>query len=264
MFKRFLSILCTLLFMLVSCADSGSTNGNSTQSQKSTEVFSSSLSYPLAPSEDMGQEYIDSFIFLGESTTYHLKNRGVLSGGTGTHQVWGPKSGTLMLDTSTASCRIVYPDSGEEIDISEAMRRKKPSYILLTFGLNGTTKSISKGSEYFKGCYKKLISTLQAASPESIVILQSCFPVAKSMDVSNYSVSVSTLNGYIDTLNKWSMELSEELSIGYLNSAEILKNDEGYLFEEYQAGDGYHLSKGAYLKILEYIRTHAYPKEKIK
>ncbi len=264
MFRRFLSLLCILSFVLISCADANSTDSGSTESQKSTSVFSDTLSCPLAPTADMGQEYIDSFIFLGESTTYHLKNRGVLSGGTNTHQVWGPKSGTLMLDASTAVCRIVYPESGEEIDLSEAMRRKRPSYILLTFGLNGATKSISKGSEYFKGCYKKLIDTLQAASPESIVILQSCFPVAKSMDMSNYSVSVSTLNGYINTLNGWTAELAEELSLGYLNTAEILKDAEGYLFEEYQVGDGYHLSKEAYLKILEYIRTHAYPKEKIK
>ena len=262
MFRKLLSLLFILSLVLVSCTEPNTTESGSSESQKSTAVISDVLSYPLSPTDDMGQKYIDSFIFLGESTTYHLKSRGVLSGGTDTLQVWGPKSGTLMLDASTASCRIVYPESGEEIDVSEAMRRKKPRYILLTFGLNGATKSFSKGSEYFKGCYKKLIDTLQSASPESIVILQSCFPVAKSMDMSNYSVSASTLNSYIDTLNKWSAQLAEELSVGYLNTAEILKDANGFLFEEYQVGDGYHLSKDAYLKILEYIRTHAYPKEK--
>ncbi len=262
MFRKLFSLLFILSLVLVSCTEPNTTESGGSESPKSTAVNSDALSYPLSPTDDMGQKYIDSFIFLGESTTYHLKSRGVLSGGTDTLQVWGPKSGTLMLDASTASCRIVYPESGEEIDVSEAMRRKKPKYIMLTFGLNGATKSISKGSEYFKGCYKKLIEALQSASPESIVILQSCFPVAENMDMTNYSVSASTLNSYIDTLNKWSCQLAEELSIGYLNSAEILKDANGFLFEEYQVGDGYHLSRAAYLKILEYTRTHSYPKEK--
>ena len=226
-----------------------------------TMVSLDNLSYPLKKSEDMGQEYIDSFVFLGESTTYHLKSRGVLTDGKDTTQVWGTKSGTLMLDISTYNCRIVYPETHEELDLGEAMRRKKPKYMLLTFGLNGATSSISKGSEYFKSCYKRLISVLQEASPDTVIILQSCFPVAKSMDMSGFSVSVDTLNEYIDVINGWTMNLAEELSLGYLNTAEILKNKNGALFEEYQSGDGYHLTREAYIKILDYIRTHGYKEE---
>ncbi len=226
-----------------------------------TVVSLDNLSYPLKKSDDMGQEYIDSFVFLGESTTYHLKSRGVLTDGKDTTQVWGTKSGTLMLDISTYNCRIVYPETQEELDIGEAMSRKKPKYMLLTFGLNGATSNISKGSEYFKGCYKRLISVLQEASPDTVIILQSCFPVAKSMDTSGFSVGVDTLNEYINIINGWTMDLAKELSLGYLNTAEILKNDDGALFEEYQSGDGYHLTRDAYIKILDYIRTHGYMEE---
>ena len=71
-------------------------------------------------------EFIDKIIFLGESTTYHLKSRGVLKDGTKTLQVWAPKSGTLMLDSTTYECRIIYPDTGEEIELSEALKKKRP------------------------------------------------------------------------------------------------------------------------------------------
>ena len=219
--------------------------------QDSKDVF-------LPQSEDAGDEYIDSFVFLGESTTYHLKSRGVLSGGQSTTQVWGPKSGTLMLDRSTASCRIVYPESNEEIDITEAVERKKPKYMLLTFGLNGAAKSISYGSEYFKSCYSKLIDTILTASPKTVIILQSCFPVAKNMDMSSYNVNAETLNEYIDTINTWTHELAAEKGLGYLNTAEILKDENGFLRYEYQVGDGYHLTAEAYRKMLYYMRTHAY------
>lgn len=215
----------------------------------------------LEQSADAGEEYIDSFIFLGESTTYHLKSRGVLSGGQSTTQVWAPKSGTLMLDRSTANCRIVYPETNEELDISEALQRKKPKYMLLTFGLNGATKAIKNGDEYFKSCYKGLIETIRAASPNTVIILQSCFPVAQNMDMSAYTVNAETLNAYIDRINGWSLELANELKLGYLNTAEILKNENGFLIDEYQVGDGYHLTTEAYKNILHYIRTHAYVEE---
>ena len=264
MFKKIASVLSltAIAFSLCSCEGARESSSESSSFSEDTAVSLDSISYPLKQSEDMGQEYIDSFVFLGESTTYHLKNRGVLSGGTDTTQVWGTKSGTLMLDAATHNCRIVYPETGEEIDISEAMRRKKPKYMLLTFGLNGASANISKGSEYFKSCYGRLIDTLLEASPNTCIILQSCFPVAKNMDMSKFSVNVGTLNEYIDITNSWAMSLAEERSLGYLNTAEILKNKDGALFEEYQVGDGYHLTKEAYLKIIDYIRNHGYMGDK--
>ena len=263
MLKKFITPLIVICLLLSACAPSSI---KSTTEAEGDELPASrdGMTYPLSKTEDLGMEYIDSFIFLGESTTYHLKNRGVLSGGTDTLQVWGPKSGTLMLDPTIASCRIVYPETNEEIDIGEAAKRKKPSFVLLTFGLNGATVNISKGREYFLSCYKKLIDTILAASPQTKIILQSCFPVAKNMNMSSYSIDLPTLNRYIDTINERSCQLAKERSLGYLNTSEILKNSDGYLIDSYQAGDGYHLTREAYIKILEYIRTHGYPTEEIQ
>ncbi len=249
-----LLILLSCVYPLTSCE-----NNTQNTSGSDTDDFSESV-YPthLQQQEDMGQEYIDSFVFLGESTTSHMKSRGVLSGGTKTNQVWTTKSGTLMLDLSTADCRIIYPETDEELDLAEAMKRKKPRYMLLTFGLNGATKTVSKGEDYFKTCYNKLINTLLEASPQTVIILGSCFPVARNMDMTNHSVDAQTLNSYINTINNWAYKLAAERSLGYLNTADILKDDDGFLLEKYQAGDGYHLTKEAYVEILKYIRTHPY------
>lgn len=247
--KRGISILFLILllfsFLLTSC------------NQKSTEASLNLTDSAISTKKVLEQNFIDSIIFLGESTTYHMKSRGVLSGGTQTTQIWAPKSGTLMLDSATSSCRIVYPETGEEIDLCEAMRRKKPEYMLLTFGLNGASRSISRGSEYFKSCYAKLIRSLQEASPDTGIIIQSCFPIAKSMDMSEHSVDSKTLNEYIDIINGWSEELALTLNIPFIYSASVLKNSDGFLFEEYHVGDGYHLTREAYVKILEYIKANA-------
>ena len=205
---------------------------------------------------EKAEDYIDSFIFFGESTTYHLKSREVLSGGKETTQVWAPRSGTASLDSTTASLKIVFPETGEEITLSEALKRKKPRRIMLTFGLNGATVKIKKGEEYFRTCYLSLIKKIRESSPETKIYLGSCFPISKSMDMSAYTVDALTLNGYIDKINSWTARLATDEGLYYVDSAPCLKGEDGFLKREYDAGDGYHLSAAAYEKILEYIRLN--------
>ncbi|MBO5415417.1 MAG: hypothetical protein J6A83_02155 [Clostridia bacterium] len=237
------------------CDVGGDTDASLEITEESTQAKPSAV---LALSEDMGQEYIDSLIFVGESTTYHLKSRGVLTGGTDTKQVWAPRSGTLNLDMSTKNARIVYPPTGEQLSFSEAAAKSRPKYVVFTFGLNGAVQNIRRGKDYYKRCYLSLISEVTSASPDTKIILQSAFPVASNMDMSNYSVDTVTLNEYIDTINRWTAELAEEEGFRYLDSAHSLKDESGFLRGEFQVGDGHHLTAEAYREILYYIRTHGY------
>ncbi|MBO5203821.1 MAG: hypothetical protein J6B72_04335 [Clostridia bacterium] len=216
----------------------------------------------LSETADMGQEYIDSFIFIGESTTYHLKSRGVLRGGTETRQVWAPSSGTANLDTSVASLKIVFPDTGEEITVGDAMKRKKPRRVMLTFGLNGAVAKIKRGEDYFRSCYLSLINVIRENSPDTDVVLQSCFPIAENMDMSNFSVDAPTLMEHISTINGWTLRLAEDEGLSYLDTCETLKDSRGFLCSEYDSGDGHHLTKEAYIQILKYIRTHGITEER--
>jgi lysophospholipase L1-like esterase len=215
----------------------------------------------LTETEDRGQAYLDRFVFLGESTTYHLKSRGVLRGGKETTQVWGPDSGTLTLDTTILSAKIRYPETGELLTLTEAATRKRPEFLVLTFGLNGAPSTLRRGAEDYKTRYRSLIDALRAASPETTIVLQSCFPVAENMDMSRYSITLDELNDGIRTINAWTVELAEEYALPYLNTAEILTDKDGRLHPRYQNGDGHHLTKEAYLDILMYIRTHGIESE---
>lgn len=212
----------------------------------------------LPEGQDAGEEYIDSFIFLGESTTYHLKSRGVLKGGTDTHQVWSNKLGTINLDATIESLEVVYPQTGEQLPLAEALRRSRPERILLTFGLNGAVDKIRRGEEYFKACYLSLINVIREASPDTDIILQSCFPIGRNMDMSAYTVDATTLNGYIDTINSWTLRLATREGLKYLNTSEVLRDSNGFLKAEYSSEDSYHLNTEAYRAILFYIRTHPY------
>lgn len=219
---------------------------------------------PLSPAvlqktEDRGQSYVDSFVFLGESTTYHLKSRGVLTGGKQTTQVWGPDGGTVNLDANIGSLRIRYPETGELLSLSEALARKRPKRLLLCFGLNGAPAKLKRGAESFKSCYRILLDTVRSASPHTTIVLQSAPPVAENMDMSAYSMTLDQLNAAIETINGWTLELAEEYGVYYLNTAEILRDGDGRLSMSYQVGDGHHLTAEAYGKILWYLRTHGCP-----
>ena len=198
---------------------------------------------------------IDDIIFLGESTTYHMKSRGVLSGGKETTQVWAPKSGTLMLDPSTSECRIIYPETKEEISLEEAIKAKKPKVLLFTFGLNGATSFIKRGEGYFKLCYQKLLDTVKKSSPTTEIIINSCFPIAKNMDMSRYTVDAKALNHYIDNINAWACRLAKENQVRYIDTASVIKDNDGFLASDLQAEDGYHLNEKAYKLILKYLNT---------
>jgi lysophospholipase L1-like esterase len=226
------------------------------EDQKLTEPPASIEAFGVLESEDMGEDYIDSFIFFGESTTYHLKSRGVLSGGTATKQVWGTESGTANLDITIRELRIVYPETNELLTIAEAAAKKRPHRMLLCFGLNGAVGNIKRGAESFKHCYRLLINEILKSSPQTEIFLASAFPVAENMDMSRYTVDVDTLNLYIATINSWTRELAEEYALPFLNIAEPLTDKNGRLDKKYQVGDGHHLTADAYRLVLKYIRTH--------
>ena len=222
----------------------------------------------LQQSADMGQAYIDSIIFLGDSTTYHLKSRGVLTGGKDTKQVWSGSgvdendgsifpAGTLTLDGRITTTHIYYPRTGEALTISQAVAKEKPKYMVITLGVNGISYvdlNDQKSIDSFIKCYNALINAIRKASPDTKIMLQSIFPVTEAYSQSGIGIT----NEKIDAANTWIMQLAKDTGCKYLDTASVLKNDNGALIALYDNGDGYHLTTGAYENILQYIRTHGY------
>ena len=251
--KRF-TLSCLLSLALIFSGCSASTSSSDVELFDPNEsIFPSGVVYET---KDSGQDVVDRFVFLGESTTCHMKNREVLNGGKNTKQVWAPKSGTVCLDESIRSLRIIYPETGEELPLTEALERKRPEKILLNFGLNGVVRKYTKGSDYYQSCYKILIDLIRTHSPNTEILLSSCYPVAANMDVSHYSVDAATINSYLNTLNDWCYDLAQEERLDYLNFSSSLKDSQGFLKSNYQVGDGIHLTREAYVEVLNYIRNH--------
>lgn len=203
----------------------------------------------LTATADAGMDYQDKIIFLGDSTTYGLKYYGVLSGGKDTTQVWTPSSGTLTL-SNYAVATIVYPETGEEITIEDAVSRKKPEYLLITLGVNGVS---FMDEEWFIRDYTALVELVQKASPDTKIILNSIYPVADS-----YKYKADISNEKIKAANGWIERIAEATGVRFLYSFETVVGADGNLPEESQNGDGLHLTGEAFNTVLNYVRTHAY------
>ena len=238
-----------------SAVATAATSETQSENAPSAEPPTNESPVTLAETADMGQAYQDSIIFVGDSTTAHLRSRGVLTGGTDTKQVWVPADNTLLLDFNITKKKIVHPASGMEMTIAEAAAREKPAYMILTIGLNGMTSFVNNKNLY-QNCYGNLIDAIREASPETKIILQSVYPVAANQKT--FSADAVTLNGYIDILNSYVKELAADKEVKYLDTNSALKGPDGLLPEAYQNGDGIHLTAEGYRVILNYIRTHGY------
>jgi hypothetical protein len=205
----------------------------------------------LGETPSAGQGYIDRITFLGDSTSYGLKYYAKLSGGKETAQVWTPASGTLTLDHQSYAT-IVYPPSGEEISIRDAITDAQPEILMITLGVNGVS---FLGEKDFKAEYGDLISDIMEISPDTRIIVQSIFPVAAS-----YEYLKSINNDKINTANQWLRDIASEYGVRYLDTVSVLAvGTGGFLPETYHNGDGIHLNGETFTIVLDYIKTHALP-----
>ena len=214
----------------------------------------------LAETPDAGIDYQNSLVFFGESTTTHLKSRGVLKDGKKTEQVWANKSGTMLLSPKIISQRIIDPKTGEHLTVEQAAKREQPAYMILSFGLNGIV-GFAKNKNAYLESYQKLIDAIQKASPKTAIILQTVYPVTSPVNASDwhFSESVEEVNRMIELVNGYLPALAEaNTGVKIADTASILKDANGMLRREYATEDGIHLTEAAYTQILSYLRTHAY------
>jgi len=221
-------------------------DGTLSDTPPSNEPADDGVTLPLT--DDAGIAYQDSLTFVGDSLTAHLVNRGVLSAGTNTKQVWRSESNMINLNSEVTSAKIILPGTGEKMTIAEAAGKAQPSILIITLGTDWGVAYLSEAE--FKDCYGKLVKAIQKASPSTTVILQSIFPV---------TATCATLdNAKIDTANKWVKAVAAENGCHYLDTQSVLKDESNCLKAEYcNSNDGIHLGKEAYEAILAYIRTHA-------
>ena len=219
--NRILFCFLTLLLLLSAC---GRNNGTDAAALPSSEFF------------------IDELIFLGDSTTAHMQQRAAVR----PEQVLTTKERWLNLDPRITHARIIAPDTGEEQPIAEVVARLKPAYLVITLGVDYGVYYYRDRPETFRFYYEKLLSQLEAASPDTGLVLQSIFPVSRDCK--------AITNEMIQRANTTVAEIARDRGLVFVDQTPVLCDGEGYLRPEYCASaDGIHLTAKAYEAILSHL-----------
>ncbi len=198
----------------------------------------------LTETEDKGNSYSDEFIFAGDSTAlYYVINKQI----TG-KRLWHKEG----IDPETALTNSIYINHIEtNKTFIENFKEKKPSKVVMTLGTNSAAYM---EPDYFIKNYKKLLTGIKEASPDTLIIVQSIPPVDGSYDSKSNGIN----NDKINKLNYYILEMCSELNIPFLNSAEALKDSNGVLKADYSISDGIHLSKTGNEVMMKYLENHVY------
>ena len=105
----------------------------------------------LPETPDAGTVYQDKIIFVGDSLTAHLINRGVLTGGKDTKQVWRTENNMMNLNSEITSVKIIYPETGEKMTVAQAAGVAKPEIMIITLGTDWGVSYLNESE--FKACY---------------------------------------------------------------------------------------------------------------
>ena len=197
----------------------------------------------LPETADAGESYQKETLFLGDSNTVRLYANGLISlqqfcakEGIGTHAALNEGIVTFKKDSSTYT-------------IAQAVAKTKPRRVVIMLGTNDTGMSVD---EFIKN-YTALVQAIQESYPYTDIIVNTVPPVPANH--ANYPHMDQTK---IDDFNMALLSMCEQMGLKFLNSAEALKDANGYGREDYYQTGDIHLKPVGLKAMLSYLRTHAY------
>ena len=125
----------------------------------------------------------------------------------------------------------------------------KPRRVVMTFGTNDTGMEVAD----FISNYTALVQAIQEAYPYTDIIVNTVPPIPE-----NHSNYPHMDQAKIDDFNMALLNMCEQLGVRFLNTAEVLKGENGYGQPDYYTDGDIHLKSAGLKAALSYLRTHAY------
>ncbi len=190
------------------------------------------------------EPFLEQLTFLGDSITAHMAARSSVS----RDRIWCAKNRYLNLDSRITYAKVLAPDTGEEQTIAELAARIRPRYLVITLGVDYGVYYYRNEQQTFSYYYEKLLDAIHEASPDTVLLVQSIFPVTRE--------SKAITNEMIDNANRTLFSLCEQKGLFYLDTQSVLRDGQGFLRAEYcNSADGIHLSEAGYTAVLDYIAS---------
>ena len=197
----------------------------------------------LPETADAGEDYQKETLFIGDSNTVRLYANGLISlqqfcakEGIGTHAALTEGIVTFKKDNNTYT-------------IAQAVAKMKPRRVVIMLGTNDNGMAV----EEFINNYTALVQAIQESYPYTDIIVNTVPPVPANH--SNYPNMDQTK---IDDFNMALLSMCEQMGLKFLNTADVLKDANGYGREDYYQSGDIHLKPAGLKALLSYLRTHAY------
>lgn len=198
-------------------------------------------SLPVPAGNLVDDAYFDDAVFIGNSRTQGFMMYSGLSNAT-----YYAAQGLMISNVSTD--RLIN-QNGEKVTVTDALRND-PSFekVYLMFGINELGWS---NTDSFAQKYGDLVDIIRGINPDAVIYVQSIYPVSKAKSDSDQIYNMTRIN----TFNGLIRKMAEDKKVYYVNIAEALSDENGYLPAE-AALDGVHLKK-SYCEIwLTYLKNH--------
>ena len=200
----------------------------------------------LTETADAGTDYLNDTLFLGDSNTVRLYNNGLIS-----LQQFCAKEG-IGTQVALNEGIVTFKKDSNHYTIPQAVAMMKPRRVVMTFGTNDTGMEVAD----FISNYTALVQAIQEAYPYTDIIVNTVPPIPE-----NHSNYPHMDQAKIDDFNMALLNMCEQLGVRFLNTAEVLKGENGYGQLDYYTDGDIHLKSAGLKAALNYLRTHAYQTE---
>lgn len=196
-------------------------------------------------------KYFEDAIFIGDSILKGFKlwvtpypNNTIAEQNVGLDQIYMNKS-------------VYYKSLDEKATLWEMIEAKypNPKKIYVMLGTNGVPGYENDAHIVY---YYDLIEKLQKKFPDAIIYVESITPITKEVSKKREpAFTTEKINGF----NKLVKKMCEEKGVYYLTVEDVLKDENGYLKADYDAGDGTHMQKIGHEAVFSYLKKHTVSKD---
>ena len=197
----------------------------------------------LPEAADAGEDYQKETLFIGDSNTVRLYANGLIS-----LQQFCAKEG-IGTHAALTEGIVTFKKDNNSYTIAQAVAKMKPRRVVIMLGTNDNGMAV----EEFINNYTALVQAIQESYPYTDIIVNTVPPVPANH--ANYPNMDQTR---IDDFNMALLSMCEQMGLKFLNSAEALKDANGYGREDYYQTGDIHLKPVGLKAMLSYLRTHAY------